>query len=326
LNKRPKNKNIFLAGHNGMVGKHLRFLLDSQPNVRVITVPRDSLDLTNQQQVSTFFEKNSFDEVYIAAARVGGIFDNKTHPADFIYQNLMIQTNIIHSAHLANIDKLLFLGSSCIYPRDSKQPIKEEYLLTSQLEDSNLSYAIAKIAGLKLCSSYNKQFSRDYRCLMPTNLYGRFDNFNLDSSHVIPGLIAKFYIAQSNSRDRVDLWGSGKPLREFLHVTDLAKACIDFMDMDKEDFYKHGKSSFEHINIGSGEELSINDLAIKISSLLGYKGKIFFDTSKPDGTPRKLLDSSRAKKIGFNPSISLDEGLEDTISWFLNNAKIQKYF
>ncbi len=308
---------IFIAGHNGMVGRAILDLLKKDSSKHITTLDREHLDLRNKNHLEDFFQENYFDEVYIAAAYVGGIHANKTYPAEFIYNNLMIQTNLIDACHKNDIQKLLFLGSSCIYPKKSNQPIKEESLLTGYLEDTNSAYAVAKIAGIEMCKSYNLQYGRDYRCVMPTNLYGKNDNFDPITSHVIPALISKIYESYLHSYDQVSVWGSGTPKREFLHVNDLASACAYLMELDAKKFYSENNFGYQHINIGSGEEINIKDLAHKISKIIGYKGRINFDQTKPDGAPRKYLDCSKLKNLGWRPSISLDEGLEDVISWYI---------
>ena len=303
---------IFIAGHKGMVGSALVRLL-KRKKVEIITKEKKELNLLNQKKVQTFFKNNKIDQVYLAAARVGGINANNTYPAEFIYENLMIQNNIIHSAFLSGVKKLLFLGSSCIYPKNSKQPMKEEELLTGKLEPTNEPYAIAKIAGIKMCESYNRQYGKiygvDYRCVMPTNLYGPGDNYHPKNSHVVPGLIRRFHEAKVNNLKFVTIWGTGSPLREFLHVEDMARASIQIMNVDKKKYYKIIKP-MSHINIGSGREVSIKTLAKIIKKIVGYKGKIKFDITKPNGTLRKLTDIRRLNKIGFKHKIDLEEGLE----------------
>jgi GDP-L-fucose synthase len=270
------------------------------------------LDLTNQQQVNDFIAREKPDQIYIAAAKVGGIYANNTYPADFIYQNLMIQTNIIHAAHKNNVEKLLFLGSSCIYPKSVKQPMQEEALLTSVLESTNEPYAIAKIAGIKLCESYNRQHNRDYRSVMPTNLYGPGDNYHLKNSHVIPALIRRFHEAKINDAIKVKIWGSGKPQREFLYVDDMATACIYVMKLNKIIYQQQTKPMLSHINVGTGKDITIKKLAENIAKVTGFKGKIEFDTTKPDGPKRKLMDSTRLNRLGWKFKIGLEQGLKQT--------------
>ena len=308
---------IFLAGHNGMVGSAVHKALNNNSDVsNVLTCSKKELDLLDQQSVKSFFRSNSFDCVIIAAAKVGGILANSKYPASFIFENLQIQNNLIHSCHEFNINKIIFLGSSCIYPKYAKQPIKEDYLLTSELEKTNEAYALAKISGLKMCEFYNQQYDRDYRCLMPTNLYGPNDNFNLDDSHVLPALIAKMHHAKLNSENFVEIWGTGKVSREFLHVDDLALACVHVLLMSKEKFAKAGTN---FINIGTGKDISIGDLAHLIKKIVGYDGDLIFDTTKPDGTPRKLLDISKAKELGWANQISLEDGILSTYEWYKKN-------
>ena len=303
---------IFIAGHKGMVGSALVRLLKKK-KVKIITKEKKELNLLDQKKVQAFFKNNKIDQVYLAAAKVGGINANNTYPAEFIYENLMIQNNIIHSAFLSGVKKLLFLGSSCIYPKNSKQPMKEEELLTGKLEPTNEPYAIAKITGIKICESYNRQYGNlhgiDYRCVMPTNLYGPGDNYHPENSHVVPGLIRRFHEAKVNNLKFVTIWGTGSPLREFLHVEDMARASIQIMNFDKKKYYKIIKP-MSHINIGSGKEISIKTLAKIIKKIVGYKGKIKFDITKPNGTLRKLTDIRRLNKIGFKHKIDLEEGLE----------------
>ncbi|MBK2110246.1 GDP-L-fucose synthase [Francisella tularensis] len=312
-------KKIFVAGHNGMVGSAITRLLSKDKTIQVITRNRKDLDLLKQNQVYDFFQREKIDEIYLAAAKVGGIHANNQYPADFIYENLIIEANIIHSAHMASIQKLLFLGSSCIYPKLAKQPISEEALLTGTLEPTNEPYAIAKIAGIKLCESYNRQYARDYRSVMPTNLYGINDNFNLQNAHVVPALIRKFHDAKQNGRQQVQVWGSGKPKREFLYVDDMASACVHVMSIDRDVYAKFTDPMCSHINIGTGIDCSIKELAELISKVVGFNGDIIFDKTKPDGTPRKLLDVSKINKLGWQASISLEQGLRITYDWYLQN-------
>ena len=315
---------IFIAGHKGMVGSALVRLLKAQ-NIKVITKERRELDLLKQKDVENFFKKKKIDQVYLAAAKVGGIYANMTYPAEFIYENLMIQTNVIHGAFMGKVKKLLFLGSSCIYPRNAPQPIKENYLLSGKLEPSNEPYAIAKIAGIKMCESYNKQYYKshkiDFRCVMPTNLYGPGDNYNPLNSHVIPALIYRFHKAKVKNLPSVKLWGTGAPKREFMFVDDMAHIAINIMNIKKVNYYKQIAGS-SHINIGSGIEISIKKLARIIKEVIGYKGKIIFDKSKPNGTPRKIMDSKIIKKLGFKYRVNLKEGLIETYRDFLKNENI----
>ena len=310
----------YIAGHNGMVGSAIvKCLQESNKTGPIITRSHAELDLLNQQSVNAFFASTELDQVYLAAAKVGGIHANNTFPAEFIYQNLMMECNVIHSAHQSNIDKLLFLGSSCIYPKLAEQPMAEESLLTGPLEATNEPYAIAKIAGIKLCESYNRQYGRDYRAVMPTNLYGPNDNFHPENSHVIPALLRRFHEAKINGDREVVIWGSGKPKREFLHVDDMAAACVFIMNLPKEDLARVTDPILSHINIGTGEDCSIAELADTIKQVVDFPGKITFDTSKPDGTPRKLMNVSKLHNLGWTHSISLEEGLKQTYTWFQQN-------
>mgnify|MGYP001192625447 CR=1 FL=1 len=313
---------IFIAGHKGMVGSALVNILKIQ-NVEIITKDRKELDLLNQYEVQNFFKKKKIDQVYLAAAKVGGIYANNNYPAEFIYENIMIQSNVIHFAFLNKVKKLLFLGSSCIYPKNASQPMNEEELLNGSLEPTNEPYAIAKIAGIKMCESYNRQYARsygiDYRCIMPTNLYGPGDNYHPENSHVIPGMIYRFHEAKINNLPNVTIWGTGTPKREFLYVDDMAKASIHLMNIDKKTFDKHTSSMCSHINVGGGEDISIKELSETIKEVVGFKGKIKFDLSKPDGTLKKLLDSKRIKKFGFKPEISLKKGLIRTYQNYIKN-------
>jgi len=311
-------KNIFVAGHNGMVGSAIvRYLNNFESNI--ITKERKDLDLLDQNKVNFFFKENKIDQIYIAAAKVGGIFANNEFPAEFIYQNLMIEANLINAAHLNDIEKIIFLGSSCIYPKLAQQPMKESSLLSGFLEPTNEPYAIAKIAGIKLCESYNRQYGRDYRCLMPTNLYGKNDNFHPMNSHVIPGLIRRFHQAKIENKANIVVWGTGLVKREFLHVDDLAEACVFIMNIDKNLFTNKIDNRNSHINVGFGEDISIIDLSKLIARIIGYKGKIVFDKSKPDGPPQKLLDVSLINSFGWKPKINLKKGLIDTYNWYLKN-------
>jgi GDP-L-fucose synthase len=306
---------IFIAGHNGMVGSALVRLLQTQ-NVEIVVKDRKELDLLNQQSVQLFFKNEKIDQVYLAAAKVGGIYANNVYPAEFIYENLMIQSNIIHNAFLHGVKKLLFLGSSCIYPKYSNQPMKEEELLTGKLESTNESYAIAKIAGVKMCESYNRQHGEskdiDYRCIMPTNLYGPGDNYHPENSHVIPALIYRFHKAKVNNLPNVIIWGTGTPKREFLYVDDMARASIHLMNLDKKIYYEQTLPLRNYINVGSGEEITIQELAETIKQIVDFKGEIKFDPSKSDGSAKKLLDSERINNLGFKPRTSLKEGLTKT--------------
>jgi GDP-L-fucose synthase len=311
--------NIFVAGHRGMVGSAIVRVLSSNNANNIITATRSNLDLLNQESVNNFFEQNDVDQVYLAAAKVGGIHANNEYPAQFIYENLMIQSNIIHAAHLADVQHLLFLGSSCIYPKFAEQPMQEDSLLTGILESTNEPYAIAKIAGIKLCESYNRQYGRDYRSVMPTNLYGQNDNFHPENSHVIPAMMGRFHNASLSDEKEVVIWGSGTPMREFLHVDDMAAASIYVMNLDGEIFSSHTASMISHINVGTGIDCTIKELAETIAKVTGFDGRLIYDSSKPDGTPRKLMDVSRLKKLGWQYSVSLENGLTKTYSWYKNN-------
>lgn len=308
---------VFVAGHRGMVGSAITRLLNEDQNVEVVTASRDAVDLRNQDQVMRFFEQKSFDQVYLAAARVGGIHANNSYPADFIYDNLMIQANIVEASHQADIQKLLFLGSSCIYPKYASQPMPENCLLTGPLEPTNEPYAIAKIAGIKLCESYNRQHGRDYRSVMPTNLFGPGDNYHPENSHVIPALIRRFDEAKRNKTPTVAAWGSGSPLREFLFVDDMAAACIFVMNLLPEEYKQATEPMQSHINVGSGLEISIRHLTEKVAKTVGYEGTIVWDQTKPDGSPRKLMDSSLLSRLGWCPKYSLEDGLSIAYDQFI---------
>jgi len=314
-------KKIFIAGHNGMVGSAIYRKLAKVHSKKLLCIDSSSLDLTNQEKVSSFFYENEISQVYLAAAKVGGIYANNETPAEFIYKNLMIQTNVINSAYMSGVKKLLFLGSSCIYPRDITQPMQEDALLTGILEPTNEPYAIAKIAGIKMCESYNREFGIDYRSIMPTNLYGPFDNFHPSNSHVIPALIRRFHEAKIDNSDSVLIWGSGEPRREFLHVDDLASAAIHVMNIEKDVYSSCTKPQQSHINVGCGEDLKISELAKLIAKTTNYNGKIDFDQSKPDGAPRKLMDTSLLNSLGWKHEISLAKGLKDTYKWYLSNMQ-----
>lgn len=312
-------KRVFVAGHNGMVGSAIVRLLAKQEGLELVLKSRAELDLMNQQAVADFFASENIDQVYFAAAKVGGIVANNTYPAEFIHQNLMIQCNIIHGAHLAGVQDLLFLGSSCIYPKLAEQPMKETALLTGMLEPTNEPYAIAKIAGIKLCESYNRQYGRNYRSVMPTNLYGPNDNFHPENSHVIPALLRRFHEAKLNALPEVVAWGSGKPMREFLHVDDMAAASIYVMNLDEATYADNTQEMLSHINVGTGVDCTIRELVETVAKVVGYEGEISFDATKPDGAPRKLMDVNRLKDLGWEYSISLEQGLAQSYEWFLEN-------
>jgi GDP-L-fucose synthase len=312
-------KRVFVAGHNGMVGSAIARQLAKRNDVEIITRSRSQLNLTSQAEVQAFFAAEQIDEVYLAAAKVGGIIANNTYPADFIYENLMIEANIIHAAHLNNVQRLLFLGSSCIYPKLAAQPMAESALLTGTLEPTNEPYALAKIAGIKLCESYNRQYGRDYRSVMPTNLYGPNDNFHPNNSHVIPALLRRFHEAKLANAPEVVAWGTGSPMREFLHVDDMAAASIFVMELDKATYEANTEPMLSHINVGTGVDCTIKQLTETVANVVGYTGKITWDTSKPDGAPRKLMNVDRLKALGWQYSIELKQGLQHAYDWFLAN-------
>jgi GDP-L-fucose synthase len=315
-----KTSKIYVAGHDGLVGSALVRKFTQKGYTNLITRHYTKLDLRRQQDVETFFENERPEYVVLAAAKVGGILANNTFPAEFIYDNLSIQSNIIHAAWKANVKRLIFLGSSCIYPRECPQPMKEDYLLTGPLEPTNEPYAIAKIAGIKMCQSYNRQYGTKYFALMPTNLYGPNDNFNLETSHVLPALIRKFHEAATTSAESVIVWGTGSPRREFLHVDDLADACLHIINLDDQ-VYRSLISDKDAplINVGCGRDNSIKEMALMIKEITGFDGEIVFDTTKPDGTPQKLLDVSLLNKLGWHQTISLKNGIADTYQWCLDN-------
>lgn len=313
------NKKVLVVGYRGMVGSAIVRRLQALGYRNVLTIGRDDVDLLDQDAVRTYFAASAIDQVYLAAARVGGIHANNTYPADFIYDNLMIQANVIDAAHRAGVQKLLFLGSSCIYPKFAEQPMAEGALLTGTLESTNEPYAIAKIAGIKLCESYNRQHGRDYRSVMPTNLYGPHDNYHPDNSHVIPALLRRFHDAVEQSVEEVSIWGSGNPKREFLHVDDMAAACVHVMELDSEVYQNNTQPMLSHINVGTGVDCTIRELAETVAKVTGFKGTLTFDSSKPDGAPRKLMDVSRLKSMGWKATINLEDGLRDAYQWFVAN-------
>ena len=310
---------IFVAGHRGMVGSAIVRRLQALGCSNLVTASRSELDLGSQAAVQAFFKHHQIGQVVLAAAKVGGIHANNTYPADFLYDNLMIEANVIQAAHAAGVQRLLFLGSSCIYPRLAPQPMREDALLTGPLEPTNEPYAIAKIAGIKLCESYNRQHGRDYRSVMPTNLYGPGDNFHAENSHVIPALLRRFHEAVQANAAEVVIWGSGTPMREFLHVDDMAAASVHVLQLPAEQYRAHTQPMLSHINVGTGIDCTIRELAETIARVTGFKGKLGFDASKPDGTPRKLLDVSRLKALGWQASIRLEDGLRDAYAWFLQH-------
>jgi len=311
---------IYIAGHRGMVGGAIARRLESRKDVTLITRTSGELDLTDQHAVGDFMAREKPDQVILAAAKVGGIHANNTYPADFIYQNLMIECNVIHAAFQAGVQKLLQLGSSCIYPRAAPQPMAEDALLTGILEPTNEPYAIAKIAGIKLCESYNRQHGVDYRSVMPTNLYGPGDNFHPENSHVLPGLLRRFHEATLAGDKEVVIWGSGKPMREFLHVDDMAQASLFVMDLDAATYARETQPMLSHINVGTGTDVTIRELAETIAMVTGFKGSLGFDATKPDGALRKLMDVSRLSRLGWGASIGLEQGIRDTYAWFLEQG------
>ena len=316
-----KEDRIYIAGHNGMVGSSLMRLLSQKGFVNILTRNHEQLDLTNQSEVSDFFNEQKPDYVFLSAAKVGGISANNTYPAEFIYSNLMIESNVINSSYVSKVKRLLFLGSSCVYPRNADQPMSEKAILTGVLEQTNEPYALAKIAGIKLCESYNRQYDTDYRSVMPSNLYGINDNFNLNDCHVIPALMRRFHEAKINNLDNVEVWGSGSVMREFLFVDDMAEASFFVMNLTKKAYQAHTRPMLSHINIGVGEDITIRNMAQLMKDVVGFKGGLTFDTSKPDGTIQKLLDINLLSKMGWSYNVKLKEGLEKTYEWYLLNIK-----
>jgi GDP-L-fucose synthase len=315
-------KRIFVAGHRGMVGSAIERCLRGNGYTNIITRSHAELDLTDQTAVRAFFAEERPQEVYMAAARVGGIHANNTYPAEFIYSNLMVEANVIHESWHTGVAKLLFLGSSCIYPRLAPQPMSEDALLTGKLEPTNEPYAVAKIAGIKLCESYNRQYGCDFRSVMPTNLYGPGDNYHPENSHVLPAMIRRFHEAKQSDAPSVVIWGTGSPKREFLYVDDMANACVHIMDLPRDVYAAHTEVMANHINVGTGEDLSIAELAQMVSEAVGYRGTIAYDTSKPDGTPRKLLDITRIRQLGWLPRTSLREGIAQAYEDFCSEEMI----
>ena len=314
-----KQAKIYVAGHRGMVGSAIVKQLKDAGQENIIVRTHAELDLTDQVAVKNFMQQEKPDYVVLAAAKVGGIHANNVYPAEFIYQNLMMEANIVHQAWAAGCQNLLFLGSSCIYPKHAAQPMTEDALLTGVLEATNEPYAIAKIAGIKLCESYNRQYGTDYRSVMPTNLYGHNDNFHLENSHVIPAMIRKFHDAKVNQSATVTLWGTGTAMREFLHVDDMAAASIHVLSLSTEQYQSNTEPMLSHLNVGTGVDVTIKELALTIQEVIGFTGEIVWDSTKPDGTPRKLMDVSKVKALGWQPQVSLKDGLTDTYQWFIDN-------
>jgi GDP-L-fucose synthase len=313
---------IYIAGHRGLVGSAIVRQLEERGFTNLLIRTHKELDLTNQVQVQTFFKQEKPDYVILAAAKVGGIHANNTYPADFIYQNMMIETNVINSAYENKVKRLLFLGSTCIYPKAVEQPMREEAILTDVLESTNEPYALAKIAGIKLCESYNRQHGTDFRSVMPTNLYGINDNFHPENSHVIPALMRRFHEAKINNDTEVIVWGTGKAMREFLYVDDMAGASLFVLELDEKTYQANTKSMLSHINVGTGKDVTIREMAETMKEVVGFKGNLTFDTTKPDGSPRKLIDVSRLSNMGWKYSINLEDGLKKTYKWYLTQDKL----
>jgi GDP-L-fucose synthase len=316
-----KTSKIYVAGHRGLVGSAIVRKLKSGGYNNILTQSHSQLDLVNQSAVVEYFSKEQPEYVFLAAAKVGGIHANNTYPADFIYDNLMIESNIIHAAYTYGVKRLLFLGSSCIYPKFAEQPMREDSLLTGKLESTNEPYALAKIAGIKLCESYNRQHGTDYRSVMPTNLYGSGDNFHPENSHVIPAMMRRFHKAKLDEESEVVVWGTGLPRREFLHVDDMASACLHVLNLEKSIYDQNTEPMLSHINVGTGVDCTIKELAEIMKNVVGFNGDLVFDTSKPDGTPRKLMEVSRLRSLGWQATISLESGLADTYTWYLDNIE-----
>lgn len=320
MNNIKKKAKIYVAGHKGMVGSAIVRALVKKGYQNILKKTHAHLDLTSQKEVGDFFKQEQPDYVFLAAAKVGGIYANSTWPGEFIYTNLMIQTNVLEAACRSNVRRLLFLGSSCIYPKLAPQPMSENALMTGPLEPTNEAYAIAKIAGIKMCEAYNREYGTQFRSVMPTNLYGLNDNFDPQTSHVIPGLIQKFHQAKINNDQKVVVWGTGMAKREFLHVDDMAKGCLVVMNLRQEEYQTMTDPFLSHINLGSGKDVSIKELAGIIKKVVGFKGRVCFDPEIPDGTPRKLLNTGLVKKMGFSPSVGLQQGIEQTYSWFVTHS------
>lgn len=316
-----KSAKIYVAGHRGMVGSAIVRRLNALGYLNIVVRTHAELDLCNQAAVNGFFADEKPDAVVLAAAKVGGIHANNTYPAEFIFQNLMMECNVVHAAHANNCQHLLFLGSSCIYPKLAEQPMTETALLTGTLECTNEPYAIAKIAGIKLCESYNRQYGRNYRSVMPTNLYGENDNFHPENSHVIPAMMRRFHEAKVRGDSEVVVWGTGTPMREFLYVDDMAAASVHVLLLDEQSYSANTEPMLSHINVGTGVDCTIRELAETMQRVVGFEGKLVFDTTKPDGTPRKLMNVDRLKKLGWEYSIDLETGLKKTYAWFLNNVE-----
>jgi len=316
------NDKIYIAGHRGLVGSAIVRQLESRGFTNLLMRTHKELDLTSQAQVQTFFKQEKPDYVILAAAKVGGIHANNTYPADFIYQNMMIEANVINSAYENEVKRLLFLGSTCIYPKAVEQPMREDALLTGVLEPTNEPYALAKIAGIKLCESYNRQYGTDFRSVMPTNLYGINDNFHPENSHVIPALIRRFHEAKVSNDAEVIVWGTGNAMREFLYVDDMAEASLFVLELDEKTYQANTKSMLSHINVGTGKDVTIKKMAETMKQVVGYEGNLTFDTTKPDGSPRKLIDVSRLSNMGWKYSIDLEEGLKKTYKWYLTQDKL----
>ena len=312
------NDKIYIAGHRGLVGSAIVRQLESRGFTNLLMRTHKELDLTNQVQVQTFFKQEKPDYVILAAAKVGGLHANSTYPADFIYQNMMIEANVINSAYQSKVKRLLFLGSTCIYPKTVEQPMREDALLTEVLEPTNEPYALAKIAGIKLCESYNRQYGTDFRSVMPTNLYGINDNFHPENSHVIPALMQRFHQAKLNNDEEVSVWGTGKAMREFLYVDDMAEASLFVLELDEKTHQVNTKPMLSHINVGTGKDVTIREMAETMKQVVGYKGKLTFDTTKPDGAPRKVIDVSKLRNMGWSYSIELEVGLKKTYKWYIN--------